>query len=196
MEYRITVRSNPRVIGIVFIIVGLPGIGVAAFFLWSPIAGIIIALIGGFFAYNFLKLVRSILGSSIRTGEDAVVFDFGKGHTNVFEWDDIDFAGTYLDESGKPMLFVYNEDEDSLITVPDEYERFDDLVGEIGTALGDRFKSVELEKGETINDYLKRQMDLHGPGPGSAEREEDELSETEKTSAEKAPDTESDDATG
>lgn len=159
MQYRITVRSNPKVLLIGLVILGLPGIGVAAFFLWTPVAGVILTLIGGFFSYNFFKLVRSILSSRIETHDDAVVFDFGKGHRDEFRWDQITHAGLWSDGEKQRSIFVYDEEEDRLVTVPSEYQGFDDLVEEIRFGVeeqsGGVFEVIELGTRETIHDYLK-----------------------------------------
>ena len=160
MEYRITLRSNPRVALLFLLILGLPGIGLATLLFLPPVVSIVLTVIAGFFAYNFFKLTRSTLQSRIRTGDAGIEFDFGKDQVNTFRWDEISYAGCFTDVDGRrkadQSLFFYQESSDSLITVPPEYEDFDRLAEEVKEYIkAIEFREVQLEPGSSINDYLK-----------------------------------------
>ncbi len=158
MEYRITVRSNPRLIGLFLIIVALPAAGVVAFLLTSVIVAVLILGAGLFFSYNFIKLVRSTLASRIRTNASGVVFDFGKGHRNEFDWNRISHCGVYSEPKRGRALFIYDEEDDRLVTVPNEYESFDVLVTEVREHTVGRFEIIDLGALSTIEEYLREKV--------------------------------------
>ena len=158
MTYRITLRSNPRIILTILIAVALPGIGIASFTFWPPVAAVIATVVGGFFGYHFLKLIRSIISSKIVTSESGVSFDFGKGHISEFSWDGITHAGKFTDTSRKPMFYVYDETDDRLISVPNEYERFEEIVAAVRAGVGERFEDFDLGPFVSINEYLKSKI--------------------------------------
>ena len=140
------------------IMIALPGLGVVAIFAWIPIAGVLIALVGGFISYNFFKLVRSILASRIETSEEGVSFNFGKGHTDEFTWEDITHAGEFTELPKKRAFFVYNEAEDKLVTVPSEYADFDTLLSEVRSGVGDIFEKIDIGTTISINEYLRAKI--------------------------------------
>jgi hypothetical protein len=158
MIYRITFRSNPRVVLPFLIMIALPGLGIVAIFAWIPIAGVLIALVGGFISYNFFKLVRSILASRIETSDEGVSFDFGKGHTDEFVWEDITHAGEFTEPPNKRAFFVYNEADDKLITVPCEYADFDTLISEVRSGVGEIFEKIDIGTSISINEYLRAKI--------------------------------------
>ena len=194
MVYRITVRSNPRIFGIFFIIIALPVAGIVSFAFAPPFLSIILIGSGLFFAYSFWKLVRSTLGSQIRTHDDGIVFDFGKGHVNKFSWDEITHCGVYAEPRGKRSLFIYDEDEDRLITVPNEYEAFDDLVNEVHERTADLFETVDLATKSTINDYLRSIVSKSEDDSAKDSEDDsgDEASEIEASTEEASAESETD----
>jgi hypothetical protein len=186
MEYRITARSNRKVPWIFLIIAALPGAGIASFWVLHPALAAVVTLVGGFFAWNFLKLVRSILSSRIITGDDAISFDFGKGHVDEFAWDEITHAGLYREPSGERALFVYREETDRLVTVPTEYEAFEELVSEVKRGTGERFEVIDIGSRSTINDYLRARL------APSADESDDEFGTDDSDDDFDDPDTETD----
>ena len=72
--------------------------------------------------------------------------------------------------------FVYDEAEDSLVTVPSEYEHFDRLVEEIRAGVGDRFEVIEVAAKTTISEYLKSKVapDDRGPEEETPDAEDSE----------------------
>ena len=163
MTYRITIRSNPRVIGIFILVPALPAIGVVTFFLLPPVVGVILTGVGALFGYNLFKLSRSTLQSKIITSETSVIFDFGQGHADEFTWEQITHAGTFREPKGKRMVFVYEEPTDRLVTIPDEYESYDQLVEEVKNGTASVFEKVDLATQASLTDYLRGQLESDEP---------------------------------
>ena len=166
----------------------LPAIGIVTFFFLPPAVGVILTGVGALFGYNLFKLSRSTLQSRIVTSESSVTFDFGKGHADEFIWEQITHAGTFREPKGKRMVFVYEEPSDRLVTIPDEYESYDQLVEEIRIGTSSVFETVDLATQASLNDYLRNQMEPDEPD----EPADEEISEGETTTDDSVDDDEAD----
>lgn len=147
---------------IIAIIVLLPAAGIACFFIFPIFLAIIVTIVASYFAYHLFKYILNIIRSKIETNEESIQFVLGKNDATEMAWDEIDFAGYCTQRRGRPFLYVYQEQEDKLLTVPNEYEGFANLVDEMRkkTALED----VALSETETINDYLKEKLEVQENG--------------------------------
>lgn len=156
MEYRVTVKSNPRILILFSVIALIPLAAVLLIVLWSPIAGVILLAIGGYVDYHLIKFARLQLASYVRTDEDGIRGLSGISEKVDIEWDDVTHAGVATESGTRAAAFVYAEGEDQLITVPSEYENFEHFV----TELGERFDLIrfELDSNETLTDRLKTML--------------------------------------
>ena len=155
-------------IGILAIIALLPAAGVLSFFVLPILIAIIITIVGSFIAYYLLKYVLNILRSHVDTGEQSIRFVIGKNDEAEFRWDGIDFVGYCTQEKEKPFLYFYREEDDKLLTVPDDYLGFAELVAEVRGKVA--VEDVELTSGQTINEYLKDKLgDESGVDASSAD---------------------------
>jgi hypothetical protein len=156
MIYRITVRSNPRILIVAALVVVGPAVGIASFFFSPPIIAIILTAVGAFFSYAFGKFLRQTLRSRIETTEAGLSFDSGAGDRSFFAWEDITLAGRYAEAKNKEYLFIYKENGDRLITVPDEYERFPQLIAAVAERR--EVEEITLESGETLTERLRKRF--------------------------------------
>ena len=100
--------------------------------------------------------MRRILKSQVRTNDDSIVFDLGRGDKTVINWTDINYAGITVEKFGKPRIFVYAEEHDQLMTIPDEFDNFAGLAQELREKTP--FEEVRLAEDETIQDYLRKKV--------------------------------------
>jgi hypothetical protein len=158
MEYRVTLKSNPRLFILFFIIGTIPALGVLAIVFWSPVAGAILLAVGGYIDYHLVKFARLQLKSYVRTDENGIHGLSSVSETVDISWDNVTHAGTAEEDGNKTAAFVYDETNDQLIVVPSEYANFEAFVSE----LDQRFDTMrfELAQGETVNDKLREHLEF------------------------------------
>lgn len=158
MTYRITLSSNPRIVLLFFIIVALPAAGIISLFLLPIFLGIVLTVLGVYLAYHLGKfLLRSLL-SRIETSDEQVKFNIGYKDAPVMRWEDITLAGSYVEGSSRPHLFVYDESDDNLITIPPDYAGFEQLVEEIKARTD--FEEITLNESQTLAEHLKDRLGM------------------------------------
>jgi hypothetical protein len=89
----------------------------------------------------------------VTTDEGITVEHAGIG-TRAYEWDEISRAGYAVprDKRERPVIFIYEEEQDRLITIPDEFEEFKALLGEVRRHTD--FEDIVLAPGETVEQRL------------------------------------------
>lgn len=176
MVYRITLSSNPKILFIVLIILALPALGVLAVIFATPFFGAIVIAVGGYIDYHLLKFFVSTVRSRVETDEDGIFFDLGHKDSTRMAWDEISHAGLYTEQKRRPHVFIYCEEDDRLMTIPEEYDGFAEFVKEVRE--NTEFEEVDLSESETINDYLKTKI------TGESGEDKEEAAEDEATGEE------------
>jgi hypothetical protein len=155
-----TVFSNPRILAGIAAALILLGAGVAALLLLGLFAGLIALAAALFVDWSLLRLLRRQLATRIETLTDQVLFTLAGNETVCFPWEKIRFAGsaTSADTRGRgrrgdAQLFVYNEQDDRMISIPSEYENVDALAAELRSRTD--FRELSLGRGETLKDKLR-----------------------------------------
>lgn len=161
MEYRVTLKSNPRLLILFAMIAVLPAISIALILLWSPIAGAIVLAIVAYVDYHLVKFVRLQLASYVRTDDDGIRGLSGISEKVDIPWETVTHAGVAMESQTRGVAFVYAEEQDQLISVPSDYENFDQFVSELES----RFDvlRLDLEPGESITDKLKEILEEEEP---------------------------------
>ncbi len=169
MVYRITVRSNPRILIVYVVLPLILAAGVGAPFVIGPLLGIIAFAAAAFFAWQLLKLTRRQLATRIETLTDEVVFHLHGDEKIVFAWDEVRIAGMALtsDDSGTPLrkgrrVFLYNEKADKMFAVTDEFAGLDTLAAELRGKT--EYHEIVLAPGETLKDRLREIVGHTGGG--------------------------------
>ncbi len=159
MTYRITLKSNPRIGILIAMALVVPVGGVISLFFIS-FWGILIIALGVYIAYQILKFVNAQLSSRIVTHDEGITFYLPFDEVERFGRQDLHVVGKFqsADSTEKPHLFIYDESNDRLITIPDEYENLPGLEGELRSQTP-HFRDIHLAEDETIQEYLKAEFD-------------------------------------
>ncbi|HOV65284.1 MAG TPA: hypothetical protein PLG43_15535, partial [Spirochaetia bacterium] len=121
MTYRLTIRSNKRIILLIALSCILPIIGVVTV-IYLGVVGYIILGIGVLLSYQSFAYIRYNLKSNVVTHEDGITVFFPRGEPLRFLWQEITHAGLYTKENGRKGVFIYEEGTDKFVSIPDEYE--------------------------------------------------------------------------
>jgi hypothetical protein len=155
-----TVRSNPRILFIYIFMAVLLIVGGAVLFLAGVIFGLIALAIALFFSWTLLRLTRRQLATRIETLTDEVLIIMQGDEKVLFPWEKIRIAGMATEEGERPRgrrilrrLFIYNEQEDRMIAVTDEFENLDGLAAELREKTD--FREIVLAPGETLKGKLR-----------------------------------------
>jgi hypothetical protein len=169
-----TVASNPRILAAFAMAIVLLGAGVGALFVLGFVVGLIAMAAVLFVDWTLLRLVRRQLATRIETTDESITFTLVGAETVPFPWEKIRVSGTVTasdtrgrssDKRGRSSvtrgrgrhrdarLFVYNETDDRMISIPAEYENIDALEAELRSRTD--FRELTLDRGETLKDKLR-----------------------------------------
>jgi len=155
-----TIRSNPRLLVAYALIPVIVGLGIGAIFLLGPVIGGITLAVAAFFAWSVLKLLRRQSSARLETLTDEIVFTIPGEDKVVYSWDKIRITGIAVehDDAGRPRLrerrlFLYNEQDDKMIALTDEFEGLDLLANELRARTD--FREIQLIPGETLKGKLR-----------------------------------------
>lgn len=155
-----TLLSNPR-LAIVWlmlpVILAAGAATIALLGLW-PI-GLISLVAALYIVWTLAKVVRRQMRTRIHVGDDGVRFDLYGEETLSYQWTEVKLAGLAIEEGKRGRrarkLFLYKEEGDRLMSVPDEFERFDELVSEVRSR-AHAFRDLTIASGETLKGELRR----------------------------------------
>lgn len=158
MNHRITLRSNPRLALLGLLIAGLPLFGLLLLLYLRSVIGIAVLIGSGYISYQLIKFLIPLMKSRIETSEEGITCHLSEKTPIVFQWNEITHAGLCRQPWQKPCLFVYQETNDQLVIIPQEFSHFDLLTDEIQKKTP--YQEIRLEKGDTLQRWLKEQLDL------------------------------------
>jgi hypothetical protein len=164
--YRMTVRSNPRILVIVTVIPVILLAGIGMLVLLGMSYGLIALVLAMLAAWSVLRFIRYQLAACIETTEDQIVVTRRGGEKIHFPWNKVRLSGIATPATPRRRtprntrnLFVYNQQDDRLISVTDEFEDLDGLAAELRARTD--FRNIALSRGETLNEKL-RELAGHG----------------------------------
>ncbi len=161
MRHRLTLASNPRLILLILLLIGLPAGGLLLLIYAGLPLGIIGLIAAAYLDYTMLRFLRSHARSWVETTESELTCRMPDGELFSFPWDSITLAGYCTQERGRPFLFVCDLQADKLVTIPREYGDFDTLHSEIRAHTP--FRELSLSRGETIRDRLQNILEIEKP---------------------------------
>lgn len=158
MTYRITIRSNPRLLIIPAIVALLLATAIAVFFVFGLIIGIVGIIVVVYLDYQLYKFLRLQLGSYVSVDEDGAHCVTSAGEDIDFPWESITHAGVCTGRRNRRTAFIYDEERDQLVTIPDSFAGLDRLISELQThtSLG----SYQLKPEETVRARLRSMLSV------------------------------------
>ncbi len=171
MRHRITLSSNPRMIILVLFMIALPAAGILLLIFVGVFLGIIALAGAAYLDYTMLRFFRNHLKSWVETTDAELKCQMPDGELLVFSWDKVTAAGAFTQERARPSLFVYQEDGDKLVTIPEEYSEFETLYSQIKERTP--FQELSLARSETIQERLKEMLNIEPPAEAEGQKEED-----------------------
>lgn len=154
MIYRVTLRSNPKVLVLFVVIVVLPAAGVLGLVYVEGLLRLIIPAVAFYLAYHLYRFVGSHLRSYVETSEEGLSCRTTVNEEISFRWDAVTHAGVGRGPRGQGTLFLYDEGEDKLLSIPGEYANWDRLQEELKQYTRG-FQELALEGSETVQDRLR-----------------------------------------
>jgi hypothetical protein len=131
MRYDFNWRQAPRIV-LLPVIAAVLSIGsIVVIVLVNVIAGIIALVISAWISYQLVRFMVSHMKSHVKTTESGLSSLTSFGVTLTMGWEDVSHAGAF--EAGKSgrYVFVYNEAEDDLLSIPSYYTNFRELEAQI-----------------------------------------------------------------
>jgi hypothetical protein len=143
------------------VVAGLIAAGVVAWRYAGAVVGIVVLAIGIFLDVKIVRFLARHLRSWVRTSEQGLSCRLPDGSTLHFDWGNLTRAGISRGSGGRPFVFLYDENQDRLLSIPNEYSHFADLEEEIRSRVPEQttFEEARLEKGELIEDWMKRTIE-------------------------------------
>jgi len=153
-----TVRSNPRILIIFTVVPVIVLAAVGLLFVLGALFGILALAAGLFISWTIARFTRRQLSSRVETRDDGIVFTMVGDETSSMPWAQVRFSGIATDPAPRRRrgrhrrLFVYDEQDDRMFALTDEFENLDGLAAELRQKTD--FREIELSRGETLKDRL------------------------------------------
>ncbi len=156
MTYRFQLRRSPRSVLLPLAAVLLIAGSIALVIFVEPIIGVIALGISAYVSYHIIKFFVFAVNSQIKVHDDGIVCKTSLGSQVRFTWETITIAGWYYCEDGSRLFYVYAEEDDELISLPETYERMDEL----GKEVAEHVELVELKgfAAEDLTTVLKERL--------------------------------------
>jgi uncharacterized membrane protein len=155
-----TVRSNPRIVIVFTVVPVIILAGVGLLFLLGVWLGLLALAAALFLSWTILRFARRQLSSQVETLADEIVFTLLGSERLALPWKQVRVAGIATDVAARKRrgrarrLFVYDEQDDRMFALTDEFENLDGLASELREKTD--FREIELSPGETLKDRLLR----------------------------------------
>jgi len=153
MTYRITLKSGPRLLIIVAILVLLPVTAVTVFFVFGVLAGLLALAIAAYLEFQLTRFLRLQLASHVTVDESGAHCVTSTGEVIDFTWEDITHAGVCTATNRHRTAFLYDEERDKLVAIPDSFSHLDEFIAEVQkfVTLG----SYKLRPDESVRAMLR-----------------------------------------
>ena len=160
MLYRLSFRTNPRMVLLPVVLAGLIAAGILAWRYAGPVVGLVALAIAAYLDFRILRFLRKHLGSWVETTEEGLAARLPDQTTLRFAWEGLSRAGLCRRPGSRPFVFLYDGTQDRLLCIPNEYSHFAELREEVERRIPKaiRFDEVRLPKGEEIEDWLKERI--------------------------------------
>jgi uncharacterized membrane protein len=153
-----TVRSNPRILIVFTTIPVIILVAAGLLFLLGVLVGLLALAVAVFISWTILRITRRQLSSCVETLTDEIVFNLLGDEKLALPWKQVRVSGIATERSARRRrererrLFVYDEQDDRMFALTDEFENLDGLAAELRQKTD--FREIELSPGETLKDRL------------------------------------------
>jgi hypothetical protein len=156
--YRVTFRSNPLLILMPVVAVGLPALGVLIWRGAGPWVGLIAMGLAIYGDVRVLAYFSTYLRSWVETTNEEIIQGRPDGVTLSLTWASVTHAGAWTRRGQGRMLFVYDEKQEKLLSIPQRLSGFEALQEDIRRRLpeGVAFTELTLETGQGIEGWLRQ----------------------------------------
>lgn len=154
MEYRFRVKSYSKLIMILVALGVVLGIGIYLMVKVNTVLGLLLVAGSIYVIYILLKYLIRHRASRVLSSVEGIRVNFYNEDEFLFRWDKLRIFGLCKYSNGVRSVFLYDEDEDKFVEIPDSLGNFDNLVSEFMEHEG--FMEITLDKGESLKDRLKK----------------------------------------
>ena len=153
MTYRVSLRSNPR-LNLLLVVVGLVSLtAIVVFAAFGVLAGVVALAVAVYIDYQLIKFLKLQLASLVDVSEDGLHCITSAGETLDFPWDSVTHAGVCMSRRHHKTIFLYDEPEDKLVTIPHSFGSIDNLETEISSHI--QLAQYTLVADETVRDRIR-----------------------------------------
>lgn len=152
MEHKISLKNNKRPLFFIFLFLIPLALSIFFIIFVHVVLGLIVLGISIFFVWKIVQFLITLLKSRIESTEEGINFHLPYNEQRELSWQEIDFAGSYLDKK-KKTLFIYIEKDDQIIKFSEDFSHFDDLEDNLKKHCS--FDHYPLKKKESIEERLK-----------------------------------------
>jgi hypothetical protein len=153
-----TVRSNPRILIVFTVVPVIILAGAGLLIVLGVLLGLLALAIAVFISWTILRFTRRHLSSRVETFADEIIFNLLGDERLALPWKQVRVAGIATERTARRRrererrLFVYDEQDDRMFALTDEFENLDGLAAELRQKTD--FREIELSPGETLKERL------------------------------------------
>ena len=178
MIYRYDLKTNKKAY-VPFLIIGAMVLAALSTFLFlSPVLAVIITAIALWIASKMLTSMKNIVSSRIETYTEGFNVYLSDGTKLEFEYNLISHAGLITNTG---FVFAYEESIDRIVQLPPVFTDFNAFIEELkeNTTC---YTDYNLEEGQTIIDWLKKELGVEDKSQKDEEEDSTDLEEKEEES--------------
>ena len=180
MMYKYDLKTNKKAY-VPYLIIGVMVLTVLSTFLFlSSVLAVIITAIALWIASKMLKSMKNIVSSRVETYTEGFNVYLSDGTKLEFEYPLISHAGLITNTG---FVFAYEESIDRIVQLPPVFTDFTDFIEELKENVP-CYKDYTLEEGQTIIDWLKKELGVED----KTENQEEEIEKNESNDNEDVAD--------
>lgn len=161
MLHRFDPKRAQKVYLLPVIAVLLLAVSIVLFVVGLPLPGVVALGVAAYAGYHLIRYTILQFRSSIRWDEESIVCVSSLGLEVRMEWDQVDLGGEFRTAKGGQYLFVYNDQEDDLLSIPPHYTDIETLQKTIRDR-SQKYVSLEGESPEDLATALKPYVQPEG----------------------------------
>ncbi|MCK4514856.1 MAG: hypothetical protein KAU31_06335 [Spirochaetaceae bacterium] len=121
MIHRFDPKGAPRVFVLPAVAVIVVGGSIVLLALGQVLIGVIALAISAWISYHLVRFTVYQFKSQVQTSDDELLCITSMGVETGMPWSAVSHAGSYVTERSGVYLFVYNESDDELLSIPPYY---------------------------------------------------------------------------